>query len=72
MPYPHDPKLNGFAAATFHSVRHPHEIDHPAVEYPELGELSPLPSWTIEQVRLGIMHDSVDVDRLPKPKPPKR
>lgn len=72
MPYPHDPKLNGFAAATFHSVRRPHEIDHPAVEYPELGELSPLPSWTIEQVRLGIMHDSADVDRLPKPKPPKR
>ena len=30
-------------AATFHSVRHPHEIDHPAVEYPELGELSPFP-----------------------------
>ena len=66
MPYPHDPKLNGLAAATFHSVQHPHEIDHPAVEYPELGELSPLPSWTIEQVRLGVLHDSVDGDRLPK------
>ena len=66
MPYPHDPRLRGLAAAKFHSVRHPHEIDHPAVQDLESGELSPLPSWTIEKARLGITHDSVDVDRLPR------
>ena len=68
MPYPHDPKLKGLAAATFHNVRHPHEIDHPCVTDPESGELSPLPSWTIEKARLGILHDSIDVERLPKPR----
>lgn len=66
MPYPHDPKLRGFAAATFHNVAHPHEIDHPAVDDLESDEFSPLPSWTIEKARLGIGRDSVDAERLPK------
>ena len=71
MPYPHDPKLKGFAAATFHNVLHPHEVDHPAVEDLESDEFSPLPSWTIEKARLGIGRDSVDAERLPKPRLPR-
>ena len=68
MPYPHDPKLKGLAAATFRNVRHPHEIDHPCVTDPESDEPSPLPSWTIEQARLGLLRDGIDVERLPKPR----
>ena len=71
MPYPHDPKLRGFAAATFHNVLHPHEVDHPAVDDLESDGFSPLPSWTIEKARLGIGRDSVDADRLPKPRLPR-
>ena len=68
MPYPRDENLKGLAAATFHCQKHPHEIDHPAPAHPQMDEMSPLPTWTIEQARLGIMRDGVDSERLPKPR----